>query len=101
MGEGSGGSGWVENVDPASGEKMWTNSKTGEISLEDPSNREKAVEEMSFDEKRAYEASITAFQSDMAADEKQLKLVCEREELTSKVSTSAVSPRHQKILRSL
>ena len=56
MGEGSGGSGWVENVDPASGEKMWTNSKTGEISLEDPSNREKAVEEMSFDEKRAYEA---------------------------------------------
>ena len=44
-------------------------------------------------QKHAYEASITAFQSDMAADEKQLKLVCERDELTSKVSTSAVSPR--------
>ena len=48
-------------------------------------------------QKRAYEASITAFQSDMATDEKQLKLVCERDELTSKVSTSAVSPHHQTI----
>ena len=38
------------------GGKLWRNTRTGEISLEDPSDREKGVEEMTPDEKRAHEA---------------------------------------------
>ena len=49
------GSGWVAGKDP-NGVPFWTNAKTGEVSLEDPTGREKAVEEMSFDERRAHDA---------------------------------------------
>lgn len=34
---------WVEQVDPSSGGTFWKNSVTGEISLEDPSNRAKSM----------------------------------------------------------
>lgn len=33
---------WTEETDPTSGGTFWKNSITGEISLEDPSNRAKS-----------------------------------------------------------
>ena len=51
---------------------FWTNAKTGEVSLEDPMGREKAVEEMSFDERRAHDAK-QAFMQQNKGNRKQNK----------------------------
>ena len=51
---------------------FWTNAKTGEVSLEDPTGREKAVEEMSFDERRAHDAK-QAFMQKNKGNRKQNK----------------------------
>ena len=59
------GSGWVAGKDP-NGVPFWTNAKTGEVSLEDPTGREKAVEEMSFDERRAHDAKQAFMQKNKA-----------------------------------
>ena len=65
------GSGWVAGKDP-NGVPFWTNAKTGEVSLEDPTGREKAVEEMSFDERRAHDAK-QAFMQKNKGNRKQNK----------------------------
>lgn len=52
------GSVWVEGVDPVSGKQFWKNKVTGEMTMEDPKDRVKTLEEMSPEERKHHDAMV-------------------------------------------
>jgi len=72
MDDGDKGPAWVEEIDPASGGTFWKNTTTGEISLEDPSNRAKTMAELSPEE-RKHQIAMDKFKIQKEKDKEAAK----------------------------